>query len=656
MADDSLQIDKRCPANESEEKYNLEMRSNEWQPLKLRESESGQFNNCIDKIGECDNSPSPSDQHQSDRESCTPSMYPHQDDSPAIDSGSNAVTIISPEEKPMVDVATTAVTVDASSEQLHADLNSIICELQSIATYSPEIGTSDDVFQESAIYLPKEKGSPSDINLENDQIEFFNSVMEDLTAMAESIELDLESVANRSEHPSVTEEAAAVDDYKSQDDGFLGSVDNASAIQNTENAGRITAPTDSDSLGTPVIGDSSSAIDVSAMNEHVDDSSHTVDMDESTNEVDTKSPSDCSYSESDNKTATAARKRYASTKTRKVDKNQDIVKSDDASPTDNTTSTERYQRLKDENTNEETQCKQSRIMQFLIGQNKQNDVQPDPPQLKKSNSADFNVNNKSVNGSFRPCSMSKAADYHIDFNKTQPESTKKAPAFKLKDILTREMKQRDPDLPFGCDSRDEGTANFSFVESPHLAEVHIDSAGRSAAAGATGNAGDNTDDDDSNDVVLDMEELLRKLDLSDKVKRQIRKASQLSFQLQNAATQNRSTRDIKRWKSLDNPTYNRVTSTPSPTTTNPLRQLRPWKIPLAIKMMKNLRKQQSSIEEDRLSLEFFVPGKKTTIRLHRRTFINFLLKYSIFFFTFIFWVSLVYLKQMYINIGWKAIM
>ncbi|XP_059155951.1 tetraspanin-33-like [Physella acuta] len=44
-------------------------------------------------------------------------------------------------------------------------------------------------------------------------------------------------------------------------------------------------------------------------------------------------------------------------------------------------------------------------------------------------------------------------------------------------------------------------------------------------------------------------------------------------------------------------------------------------------------------EEDSLSLEFFVPGKKKYIRLHRRTFIHFLFKYSIFLLTFLFWVA-----------------
>lgn len=44
-------------------------------------------------------------------------------------------------------------------------------------------------------------------------------------------------------------------------------------------------------------------------------------------------------------------------------------------------------------------------------------------------------------------------------------------------------------------------------------------------------------------------------------------------------------------------------------------------------------------DEDTLSLEFSIPGRKKLIRLHRRTFFNFLLKYSIFIFTFLFWVS-----------------
>ncbi|KAH9492352.1 hypothetical protein Btru_026305 [Bulinus truncatus] len=44
-------------------------------------------------------------------------------------------------------------------------------------------------------------------------------------------------------------------------------------------------------------------------------------------------------------------------------------------------------------------------------------------------------------------------------------------------------------------------------------------------------------------------------------------------------------------------------------------------------------------EEDTLSLEFFLPVKKQYIRLHRSTFIGFILKYSIFLLTFIFWVA-----------------
>uniref|UniRef100_A0A2C9KNU7 Tetraspanin n=1 Tax=Biomphalaria glabrata TaxID=6526 RepID=A0A2C9KNU7_BIOGL len=48
---------------------------------------------------------------------------------------------------------------------------------------------------------------------------------------------------------------------------------------------------------------------------------------------------------------------------------------------------------------------------------------------------------------------------------------------------------------------------------------------------------------------------------------------------------------------------------------------------------------QDNNDEDTLSLEFFVPVKKQYIRLHRSTFFRFVLKYSIFFLTFIFWVA-----------------
>ncbi|XP_005104515.1 uncharacterized protein LOC101849145 [Aplysia californica] len=51
-----------------------------------------------------------------------------------------------------------------------------------------------------------------------------------------------------------------------------------------------------------------------------------------------------------------------------------------------------------------------------------------------------------------------------------------------------------------------------------------------------------------------------------------------------------------------------------------------------------------NVEEDTLSLEFFVPGKKKYIRLHRATFIAFVLKYSIFLSTFIFWASILLFK------------
>ncbi|GFR91658.1 tetraspanin [Elysia marginata] len=554
MADNISEINPNDDSNKEEHLVALTSDVNEIfaecadrQPLKLNESESGQFDNFIN--GSNVTTPPPQD-HGNGK--------PH---ASSICRGSDQKTkadeiVTEPSDADHNEISALSGADGAGTQQLHADLNSIIYELQRIANDTPETNTTNDGFQETAKYLQPDSSFRAP---EKDPADFLSSVMEDLSVMAENIEHDIDEATNKTDtNLSLSQEA-------------------------------------------------------------------------------NKKRSDPTSNEDDTKTATAARKRYASTKSRKVE-NKEEDKSEDRGSTGESAS------LKDEKSHKDSKSKQSKLMQFLTG--KRNKSKSETPQLKKTNSADFISGKQEADDPLRPLSMHKNSDYHKDIAQANPtfitnqcSNVDNIMLHKYKDTTTIEMNQRDPETSNECGSKVKGTRNRAFVESPHVAEVHMDKVGKSAAVGATSNT-EEDDDEEANEVVLDMERLLSKLDLSDKIKRQIRQASQLSFQLQHKSTENQEQRDImKRWRSLDTPTYHRTTSQPSPNTPNPLRTLRPWKIPMAIKMMKNLRKQQSSIEEDRLSLEFFVPGKKTTIRLHRWTFFNFLLKYSIFFFTFIFWIG-----------------
>ena len=647
MADSVFQIETTSSEDEIKEGDPLEALSNvkhgigtyaedsDLQPLKLQNSESGQFDNCMSLT--CESADTPESQNLNNRESHTPPGHQISDHNKRIDETMNAPC----EATPTVGTETNDVLLPAecaavSSEQLHADLNSIICELQRIATEASET----NLFQECEKCLPNDNSSSA--TLGGQEIEFLNSVMEDLNVMAESIELDLDDATNRSDHSSVVQESALVHHDNSDAENQAETIKNGMNVDDHKNFGEKKTLTDAsdENRGTNNLFNSKL--------------SKTDDIDSPFDQAEMERPSDYACIESESGAATAARKRYASTKSRKVE-NQQEHKEQNGGSTDHITSNERSPCLNEEPPRNGSKSKQSKLMQFLTGNTKRAKDQAETSQIKKTSSMDLNVAmKKEFDEPTRPLSMPKEANYHIDFArikpktdtlvKSQSDNASNSQAIKYEDIVNTEIKQRDSDFPNARDSQDDGTTNFAFVESPYLAEVHVDRHGKGAAAAAGAISDGDDNDDDVKEVVLDMEQLLSKLDLSDKIKRQIRQANQLSIQHQ-ANIEKRTPRDIKRWRSLDNPTYNRATSEPSPPPPNPFKALRPWKIPMAIKMMKNLRKQQSSVEEDRLSLEFFVPGKKTTIRLHRRTFFNFLLKYSIFFFTFIFWVCKIEFKQ-----------
>ncbi|GFO10119.1 tetraspanin [Plakobranchus ocellatus] len=642
MADEDLPLDELFCKDEGSDRMSPEPSS----PLLVKQ----QLSDCqVTDSGHCgDNSESTSNKALSDddlsnRESLLASVCSDSDKNRQIEtvSAGDKTTAQSPSELelPITPLETLTLPHPLHSEDtrdnglnainiepLHTDLNTIICELQRIATDDADLVASADAFEDSAKCVKKDLSS--DARLDSDRLEFLSDVMDDLTLMAESLELESDAAPKQTPNGSFIQEEAIVhccncDEKTESNAPFDSSLHNTEIAQTADKfSGRDHSQNLSDDDSVQVVRDRSPM-----------DSSDRTNL--------THSPSAESDDTSTNmKTATAARKRYASMKSKKVNNNQGAQSNDEKSLSEIQTFTTQNEQIEKDVGYED--CNQ---LKSMPAPPKEYMSLPLTPRQTKADSLNLSAGAKENNELPRPLSVFAGKGGSFDGSRQQSTTEvdlggfAKMFASKFRKKEASETKQTDALLPNEKSTRDDEASTFVFVKNPHAVEVHA--AHRTETAGnAVG--GDNIDDDnveDDDDKPLDMEQLLRKLDLSDKVKRQIRQASQLSFQIQSNNHERQGKGDVKRWKSLDNSTHN-STSPPSPSgeTLNRI-MLKPWKIPMAIKIMKNLRKKQSSVEEDRLSLEFFVPGRKTYIRLHRHTFFNFLLKYSIFFFTFIFWIG-----------------